>query len=114
MGKTSDDLAVTWAAGFLEGEGYFVLEPMPSGNMRYRLGANQVNIDPLLRLADIFEAGRIYERKQTARQNWWGWQVYGEEACLEITGLIWPWLTADRQERIPWGRYVTTPERATT
>jgi hypothetical protein len=95
---TAFELEIAWAAGFMEGEGYFSADPSTG---RRRLGANQVNREPLDHLQRLF-GGQIHKREQTVRQSWYGWQIGREADVLRITGLLAPWLSDARKSRIPW------------
>ena len=91
---------IAWAAGFLEGEGFFQ-------RGRWVMGANQVNREPLERLQTIF-GGRIFHRKnpEPPRKPWYGWELTGRNNVITATELIWPWLSEDRKQRIPWSEHV--------
>lgn len=72
-----------WAAGFLEGEGPFVMDP------GIRVSAGQVQREPLDRLVALF-GGRI--RPVTGR-NLHAWQVSGKAAAgimMTLYGLMSP------------------------
>lgn len=99
-----------WAAGFLEGEGFFQ-------KGRWVMGAGQVNKEPLERLQSLF-GGKIYHRKQDpkVRRDWWGWELVGKQNVLDASAAILPFLSEDRKQRIPWleqitSRNVTAEER---
>ena len=94
---------IAWVAGFLEGEGYFELKKQGKSAPTMRIGAGQVNKEPLERLQILF-GGRIHKRTQdpSVRRSWWGWELNGRDACLRLTLLIEPWLSENRKERIPW------------
>lgn len=95
-----------WVAGFLEGEGWFCVDP--SG--RFRVGANQVNPEPLERLQALL-GGSIYKRNKIDgkkgnqwpnRRPWFGWETRDRETIIALTAQIRPWLSKDRLGRIPW------------
>lgn len=96
---------VAWVAGFLEGEGYFILK-----RGRLFVGANQVNPEPLERLQEllggyIYKRERVMGRKGTQSPNkraWYGWELRDQEDILALTEQIRPWLSAERLSRIPW------------
>ncbi len=107
-------LDVAWAAGFMEGEGFFCLtkrNKRKDGGPRstYRvIGANQVNPQPLHRMQEIF-GGKIYLRRKPKpdsdgiqRRPFYGWQVLDPLRVMEITKMLVPHLSEDRVERIPW------------
>ncbi len=88
--------SIIWAAGFLEGEGYFE-------RGKWRMGAAQVNREPLDRLKDVF-GGNIYPRKRNPeiQRDWWGWELNGEDRVVAATAELLPYLSEDRKQRIPW------------
>ncbi len=94
----STALELVWAAGFLEGEGYFQ-------RGKFTIGATQVNREPLDRLSALF-GGTVRQAKakpdQYKRQPFHLWAVSGRERCLAIAREILPWLSEDRKNRIPW------------
>lgn len=72
VSPTTHDLV--WAAGFLEGEGYF------GKGSGYVVTANQVNSEPAERLLRLFGGSlkqRLYERP---RSSLWVWSVCGARA----------------------------------
>lgn len=99
---------IAWAAGFLEGEGWFAFRgsrgSKPTAEMR--VGAAQVNREPLERLQSMY-GGKIYGRTQVTqdganRRPWFGWELNDRSAVLRLTEDIRPWLSQNRLDRIPW------------
>lgn len=82
MGRNS--LGVAWAAGFLDGEGYFRVR----GNW-VEISVSQVNPMPLIRLAQVFGCGRVHPVKKyrTHVRQPWVWSIYGDNArrAAELT-----------------------------
>lgn len=102
----ASSLAIAWAAGFLEGEGWFAYRDSRKGATSHpRMGANQVNREPLERLQALF-GGNIYHRHQdpSVRRSWWGWELREREQVLAATETLRPWFTQERLSRIPWCR----------
>lgn len=97
MSKLSD---LSWAAGFLEGEGYFA-----SVKRRKRhfpvVTAGQVDILPLLRLQRLV-GGRVtgpYQNKQLNHRPHYQWSVFGREATGIMLSLF-SLLSKRRQDAI--------------
>ena len=107
--------SIIWAAGFLEGEGFFTVkrskQQLKRGDLvavytSYVIGASQVNTEPLLRLQEIF-GGRIHPRTKVntdgvPHRPWSSWELSNRESVLETTRLIAKYLSDDRRQRIPW------------
>lgn len=80
-----------WAAGFLEGEGYF------SGREnKQRVEAAQLNPEPLAKLLEIF-GGRV--KKYRSNYPIWLWIVHGARA-RGVMMTLYPLLSHVRQTQI--------------
>jgi hypothetical protein len=82
-----------------------------------RVGAGQVNREPLERLQKMY-GGRLYRRTSVRqdganRRPWWGWEVTERAAILRLTEDVRPWLSQNRLDRIPWIGTVQPPLRNT-
>lgn len=85
-----------WAAGFYEGEGTIHL--MKSGGSVV-LAVNQVTLEPLERLVEIF-GGMIYgPHSYNDNQPIYRWNVYNRQHAQQIILKMWPWLSQRRQEQ---------------
>ena len=94
------ELDLAWAAGFLEGEGSFML-----WQGRPRLKVSQVDREPLERLKRLFD-GTICEdggprRKQDnpRRQTMWYWSLTGERARAVMLA-VQPFMSDRRKAQI--------------
>jgi LAGLIDADG endonuclease len=96
-----------WAAGFLEGEGCFVITKTGrpgTDKKRYsmQVSAAQVQREPLERLEKYF-GGKLYAcRHKDAKANWspyWYWYT-GSERAIGIMMTLYKLLSPKRQESI--------------
>lgn len=93
---------IAWAAGFLEGEGSFIFK---RGLLTHKasaiVDAVQVNMEPLLRLRNIFNLGHIYlhSKNKWSKQATHSWKVYGKDA-IQIMMTIYPLMSERRQNSI--------------
>lgn len=106
MSRSAEEIA--WAAGFLEGEGWFAYRGSRGGQPtdKMRVGAGQVNREPLERLQRMY-GGRLHKRTSVTqdganRRAWWGWELTDRTAILALTEEMRPWFTQNRLDRIPW------------
>jgi hypothetical protein len=89
------DLA--WAAGFLEGEGYFTVA---NKYRNIQAGANQVQRWPLDRLHQIFNVGTFFIKQyHGVAQDQWVWSVQGTDA-IALMMTLYPLMSPRRQEQI--------------
>jgi hypothetical protein len=100
---------IAWAAGFIEGEGTFTrLRGARAKNYSFRVSASQKNLEPLLRLQEVF-GGSIKTKK--CKKSWWEeqrrfiyssrtniWRVYGKEA-QKVAHLLFPLLSQQRKNQ---------------
>jgi hypothetical protein len=84
--KSSSDLDVAWAAGFIDGEGCFRYSTTP------RLTVENTHLPSLLFLKRMFGVGTVSKRKglRGGRQAY-TWGVSGEN-CLTVTMALLPFL----------------------
>lgn len=69
LNKVISDVDAAWAAGFLDGEGYFTIErKRQSRSMNIRITAAQIDATPLLKLQDLF-GGHVVVGAE-AKGNW--------------------------------------------
>jgi len=85
---------IAWAAGFLEGEGWFDDGRGP------KIGAGQKEIEPLLKLQKLF-GGKIFLRKKRGISKsdiyWW---VLGSHRSPAVMMTLYSFLSSRRQETI--------------
>lgn len=82
-----------WAAGFLEGEGYF-----SKGKSCISVQASQVQLEPLTKMQKLF-GGSIHKYSQKNRPNcndFYKWGVHGETAEA-LMKLLLPLMSPKRQ-----------------
>lgn len=92
------DCDLSWAAGFLEGEGSFFRQTR--GDIVVK--ATQVNREPLERLKAMFGGSITYDdrrRDKGTRRPQWQWRLDGQRA-LRLMETIHPLMSAVRQEQI--------------
>lgn len=83
---------LAWAAGFLEGDGWF--QPQP------RVGATQVEWDPIARLVSMFGGAVTHKKPRTATQNHYlEWSVYGARA-RGVMMTLYPFMSPKRKAQI--------------
>ncbi len=94
-----------WAAGFLDGEGYFCLQPVHKRgsdgwrNRKPRLEAAQTDIKPLLRLQSLFGGSVIKTVRREGRKQAYRWDLTG--IAIKPTLLhILPYLTVKRDQTL--------------
>jgi hypothetical protein len=88
---------IAWAAGFIEGEGYFA----PNGASS-QAGVNQVQREPLDRLQAMFGGSvRVYhnDRHNERWQPQWRWAVAGSRA-RGVMMTLYPMMSPRRKEQI--------------
>src|SRR3990167_5635725 len=93
---------LAWAAGFLEGEGSFV-----SHGAGLTVSAVQVELDPVLRLRDLF-GGKIkqyHHRQRTMGRPYYKWTIHGSHA-IGVALTMFTFMSSKRRGQI--GRMVTT------
>ena len=81
---------LAWAAGFLEGEGWFAF---PSHSLAIRV--NQKIIEPLIKLLQMFGGSVLYNKQG----NIWFWAVYGQRAA-GVMMTLYSMLSARRKAQI--------------
>lgn len=92
-----------WAAGFLDGEGYFAKPAFGSGRSA-RINAVQKDDWPLLKLQAIL-GGTLnryqnHQKGRTFEGTWyWRWEIYGDRA-VDVMRELLPLLSPRRQLRI--------------
>lgn len=98
--KTPSLRELEWAAGFLEGEGSFNFDKQCLG--RGRVGANQVNKEPLEKLLTLF-GGHIYTRMPSkngiGKQQIHTWVVTGPRA-RGVMMTMYTLLSKRRQQQV--------------
>jgi len=83
-----------WAAGFLEGEGYF-----RATRTSHQVSADQCNPEPVGKLLEIF-GGRVYKKSRTPPHNdVWIWITCGARA-RGIMMTLYPLLSDKRKDQI--------------
>lgn len=99
MQSLSADLReLYWAAGFIEGEGYFGC----SKDMRGRnfaspkITVSQKSLEPLNRLSALFGKAGMYRCKRSGVTNW---TLYGNRA-IGVMMTLWPLMSERRREQI--------------
>lgn len=86
---------IAWAAGFLEGEGWFILK----GNGCSTVGCCQVNEWPIILLVALF-GGTVNRRQRPTRtQPQFVWEAYGPRA-RGVAQTVYPFMSPRRQEQI--------------
>jgi hypothetical protein len=92
------DIQVAWAAGFLDGEGYFGASRRDD-SYKPEVTAAQVRREPLERLVDLF-GGHICEVKsrREGQRRYWRWSVGGARAVREVLAEVGPHLTTKERE----------------
>ena len=107
---------LAWAAGFLDGEGYFAsnreMKKLVSGPKLYltpHIGATQTAKyggvpDVLEKLVSVFNGSKIdgpYQNK--GKPNWterYNWRLYGVERVQFAICCLWPWLGSQKKRDI--------------
>ena len=89
---TAEDVA--WAAGFLEGEGTFVVSHSP------RVQATQTSLPPLEKIKALF-GGTIARKKKykDTHTQAYVWTLSGDGAII-LMKLIYPFMSTRRQAQI--------------
>jgi hypothetical protein len=94
--EIATEVAISWAVGFLEGEGYFLW----TGRTE-KVSASQVNQEPLKRLQRLF-GGNINGPYQISNPNaslYYRWDIHGPLARRAL-GLLYPEMSEIRKEQI--------------
>ena len=87
------DLELGWVAGFLEGEGHF------GSTHQTKLRVNQVQREPLERLAEM-AGGRLNgPYYQSGSQPYHTWCLHGAPA-VTLAGRLWPIMSPRRRGQI--------------
>ena len=112
---------IAWAAGFLEGDGHFgwhrdgkFLRKDGTYGKKYGqpvIVADQVNIEPLLKLQTIF-GGWIGGPYKTNRQSRYRWEVSSNKAA-SIMMTLWHFLSTQKRKQVEHalGTWRLTPTR---
>jgi hypothetical protein len=93
---------LSWAAGLLEGEGYFTTAKRGGGRWTYlQIGAAMTDKDVILRLQKFFRLGKVYsyQPKRAREQRLWRWLVYNKDA-RKIMLRVLPYMGSRRSRRI--------------
>lgn len=103
-----------WAAGFLDGEGSFLIVPSRKQNeaiykRKPSIQAQQIVEKPISKLYKIL-GGSIIERSNTtsAGNPIWQWQIQGGKGSLEALPLLLPHLVVKRRAAELLLRYANT------
>lgn len=85
-----------WAAGILEGEGYFGWRTTNCA----RISCGMTDYDILLRLQELF-GGKIYEntKQQDHHKDSWIWVIHGQLA-VTVMYIIFPYMGVRRKDKI--------------
>ena len=84
-----------WAAGFLEGEGYF-----SKGKSCISIQASQVQLEPLVKMQKLFGGSILkYFRNKPNQNDYYRWGVHGETAEA-VMKILFPLMSAKRQKAI--------------
>lgn len=101
-----EDLA--WAAGFLDGEGYFGMHythGRPTDKRLYgqpMIEAAQVDRRVLDRLQKTLQMGKVrgpYQKKKASYSESYLFQLWGFESTQTAIALLWPWLSPVKREQ---------------
>lgn len=98
---------LSWAAAFIEGEGWISLR---SGGS-VQIGARQVDKEPIERLLALFGGNAILEvtnKKQYNNSPSWKWYAYSARA-VGIMLTLYPWFTTRRKEQV--GKVITNRKK---
>jgi len=102
-----------WAAGFLDGEGYFALAKRTAKYSRphsrlAHVTASQIHLRPLERLQGIF-GGKIYtHRKTTGGNQLWCWDLHRPLEVVRCIKAIHPYLVLKPEEAMAVHDYALT------
>lgn len=99
------DTDYAWAAGFIDGEGYFGAHERPSD--RYRSGFRhsieisvfQVDRGPLEKLHDLF-GGKVTEHIGENDLKHWKWSIQSASEITKIIDHLLPYLVLKRNEAV--------------
>ena len=92
-----DDLDIAWAAGIYEGEGSCVIGGHGGGS--FAVAVAQKDPELLYRIRGMFGGSIRYYKIECGRYEIYKWVVCGNRARVFLF-LIYPYLTARRQEQI--------------
>lgn len=98
---------LAWAAGFIDGEGSFILHKThgKKGKREYgrpRLDVSQVDRRVLDKLRGILQFGKVYGPYRPQKKNhndFYLFSVRGLEEVQFILGAVWQWLSSVKQEQ---------------
>lgn len=99
--KVSSD-HVAWIAGFYEGEGSLCRRKDKYRNLRVQI--MQVEREPLDRVAEWTGVGKVFgpyqQKNRPSTQPYFVYAIGALEETLEFLWLVFPWLSARRQDQI--------------
>lgn len=89
-----------WASGFYEGEGNCNLR-RSNGSARPIISIPQVNYEPIQKLIDIYNFGRVYLEERGGKSSpCYYWEVAKFDDVLYFAKSISPWLSEKRMIQI--------------
>lgn len=99
----SDDLS--WVAGFLEGEDYFLVETSARGYIRVRIGANSTDLDIVERLHGLVPGSTLagpYKPGQGSfgEKEVWRWTLHARLLVVELAKQLRPLMGERRKGQI--------------
>lgn len=90
-----------WVAGFLEGEGSFILIKRPGHRSSARVSAQSTDFDVICRVRDLTGLGAVVKVKDRAgRKPCWDRKVCGHDEARKLMAELRPLMGQRRQARI--------------
>lgn len=116
MGCRAKDTDYAWAAGFIDGEGYFNLQPVHKlradgfKNRKPRIEVAQTDPAPLLKLRGLFGGSVIKTVRRAGRKQAFRWDLTGPKVVVALRAII-PYLTTKRRQGQILLEYASTMRR---
>lgn len=94
---------LAWAAGFLEGEGSWIVYG-GRNRIRLRIAATNTDPEPLKMLAEILGVGHVYGPRnpgnRTNTHELWEWIVDRKADVYAVSIALWPWMSQKRRAKM--------------
>ncbi len=93
---------LAWAAGFLDGEGWFgTIWHKPHKAYQPTISATQTSVEPLARLTALF-GGNVngpYPGRKAGHKTYWSWNLYRFALIQAAIAALWDFLSPVKQQQ---------------
>lgn len=88
---------ISWVAGILEGEGYFLARPDQSDTT---IGLQMTDLDVVQKVQEIVGMGTISTKEREGKKTIYDWRIYSKEEVMRFGRYIYPYLFERRQQQL--------------